>query len=229
MLGHNLAAGACAGVTHVKNPVRLAATIMNQSEHVMLAGAGATEFAINQGLEIAPDHYFYSEFRYRQWQAVRDSDRFALDHNLQPAEELMRDKKFGTVGAVARDAQGNLAAATSTGGMTNKKYGRVGDTPIIGAGTYANNHTCAISATGHGELFMKAVAAYDVSCLMQYRGLSLQQAMEEVVLHKLVAIGGEGGLIGVDGMGDLGLVFNSAGMYRAWQQQGRPRQLAIYR
>jgi beta-aspartyl-peptidase (threonine type) len=228
MLGHNLAAGACAGVRNVKNPVQLAAAIMDKSEHVMLAGDGAMQFAINHQVALAPDEYFYADFRYRQWKAVMDSSLTALDHNIRVEEALMRDKKFGTVGAVALDMHGNLAAATSTGGMTNKRYGRVGDSPIIGAGTYANNKTCAISATGHGEIFMKAVAAYDVSCLMEYKGLSLQEAMEEVVLKKLVAMQGEGGLIGVDGAGNISLVFNSAGMYRASQKSGHPRYLGIY-
>jgi beta-aspartyl-peptidase (threonine type) len=142
---------------------------------------------------------------------------------------LLKDKKFGTVGAVARDQQGNLAAATSTGGMTNKKYNRIGDTPIIGSGNYANNKTCAISCTGHGELFIRAVAAYDVSCLMEYKGLTLQKAMEMVVLQKLVAIGGEGGMIGVDAEGVLALVFNSAGMYRASCYSGSKPVIGIYR
>lgn len=228
MLGHNLAAGACAGVRYVQNPVKLAATIMEKSDHVMLAGDGAMQFALDQGLMLQPDSYFYTQFRYDQWKAVRDTNSYTLDHNISGIEHLMKDKKFGTVGAVACDVNGNLAAATSTGGMTNKQYNRIGDTPIIGAGCYANNATCAISATGHGELFIKAVAAYDVSCLMEYSRLTLQQAMEVVVLEKLVKIGGEGGLIGVDQHGNLGMVFNSAGMYRgAFDSEGL-FELAIY-
>jgi len=143
-------------------------------------------------------------------------------------EELMKDKKFGTVGAVACDGFGNIAAATSTGGMTNKKYGRIGDSPLIGAGTYANNNTCAISCTGHGEIFIRAVAAYDVSCLMEYKGLSLQEAMEEVVKHKLVDLQGEGGMIGVDADGNTAMVFNSAGMYRAMKHSNGAYAIGIY-
>jgi len=229
MLGHNLAAGACAGVKHVQNPVKLAAAIMEKSEHVMLAGEGAMQFALDQGIKLQPDSYFYSQFRYEQWKAVRDTNSYALDHNIKGIEHLMKDKKFGTVGAVACDVNGNLAAATSTGGMTNKQYNRIGDTPIIGAGCYANNSTCAISATGHGELFIKAVAAYDVSCLMEYKGLSLQEAMETVVLDKLVKIGGEGGLIGVDAAGNTAMIFNSAGMYRGATNSDGSVELAIYK
>lgn len=229
MLGHNLAAGACAGVKSVQNPVQLAAAIMEKSEHVMLAGHGAMQFALDNGLRLQPESYFYSQFRYDQWKAVRDTNTYALDHNISGIENLMKDKKFGTVGAVACDAFGNLAAATSTGGMTNKQFNRIGDTPIIGAGCYANNATCAISATGHGEIFMKAVAAYDVSCLMEYKGLSLQQAMEQVVLDKLVKMGGEGGLIGVDASGNIAMVFNSAGMYRGAVNNNLMFELAIYK
>jgi beta-aspartyl-peptidase (threonine type) len=145
---------------------------------------------------------------------MKDSDAYALDHSPQPEEALLKEKKFGTVGAVACDKDGNIAAATSTGGMTNKSFGRIGDTPVIGAGTYANNKTCAISCTGHGEPFIKAVAAYDVSCLIEYKGWSLQDAMNEVVNKKLVAIDGEGGMIGVDASGNVALLFNSTGMYR---------------
>src|SRR4029450_5404515 len=145
--------------------------------------------------------------------SIRDSDNYSLDHTHQRLEELMRDKKFGTVGAVACDDKGNIAAATSTGGMTNKKYGRIGDSPIIGIGTYANNKTCAISCTGHGEPFIRCVAAYDVSCLMEYKGYSLHEAMNEVVNIKLPKMEGEGGMIGVDAEGNVSLIFNSAGMY----------------
>lgn len=228
MQGDTLAAGAVAGVSTVCNPVQLAAQVMQHSDHVLLAGRGAEAFALERGLKLAPPSYFFAPHRYAQWQAVRDTEGYALDHNVQVAADLLKDKKFGTVGAVAMDQRGCLAAATSTGGMTNKKYNRIGDTPIIGAGCYANNATCAISSTGHGELFIKAVAAYDVSCLMEYKGLSLQAAMEAVVLDKLVAIKGEGGMIGVDAAGNISMVFNSAGMYRAAQQAGGPVQVGIY-
>src|ERR1700748_3635846 len=209
MDGRTLDAGAVTGVRNVRNPIELAEGVMNNSNHVFLSGKGASDFAIKQGIKLEPDEYFFSQFRYDQWKSIRDSDTYSLDHTHQRLEELMRDKKFGTVGAVACDQQGNIAAATSTGGMTNKKYGRIGDSPIIGIGTYANNKTCAISCTGHGELFIRAVVAYDVSCLMEYKGLPLQEAMEVVVHEKLIAIGGEGGMIGVDAQGNAALVFNS--------------------
>ncbi len=160
---------------------------------------------------------------------MRDSDNYSLDHTHQGLEELMKDKKFGTVGAVACDAKGNIAAGTSTGGMTNKKYGRIGDSPLIGAGTYANNNTCAISCTGHGEPFIKAVAAYDVSCLMEYKNMSLQEAMNEVVHVKLMKIDGEGGMIGVDAAGNTAMIFNSAGMYRAMQNSNGESVIEIYK
>lgn len=227
MDGKDLSAGAVAGVRHVCNPVALATHVMLHSNHVMLSGDGAFDFALKQGIATAGDDYFYSQFRYDQWKAMRDSDDYSLDHN-NPIEALMKDKKFGTVGAVACDAHGNIAAATSTGGMTNKQYGRIGDSPIIGSGTYANNQTCAISCTGHGELFIRAVTAYDVSCLMEYKGLSLQEAMHTVVHDKLVKIGGEGGMIGVDAQGNHAMLFNSAGMYRAAKNNKGFFELAIY-
>ena len=232
MDGSTLAAGAVAGVTGVKNPVLLAQRVMTASDHVLLSGEGAAAFARAQGLAFADADYFFSQFRYDQWQQVKDEMKTALDHNIRVdnnhESETQREKKFGTVGAVACDANGNIAAATSTGGMTNKRFGRIGDSPVIGAGTYANNQTCAISCTGHGELFLRAVAAYDVSCLMEYKGCTLQQAMETVTLQKLVAIGGEGGMIGVDAHGNTALVFNSAGMYRGMQSSNGQKITAIY-
>ena len=189
----------------------------------MLIGEGAEQFARLQGIKFEPDEYFYSDFRHRQWEQLQGTDETALDHDVKV------DRKFGTVGAVARDAQGNLAAATSTGGMTNKDFGRVGDSPIIGAGTYANNKTCAISCTGHGEPFIRAVTAYDVSCLMEYRGLSLKAAMDLVVHEKLVSIQGEGGMIGVDAKGNAELVFNSDGMYRAFRTANAEAEISIYK
>lgn len=228
MYGFDLSAGAVCGVQNIKNPVTLARTIMDKSDHVMLSGNEARAFALNNNLEVVGDSYFYSQFRFEQWKAVRDTNTTALDHNIHE-EQLMRDKKFGTVGAVACDIHGNVAAATSTGGMTNKQFGRIGDTPIIGAGNYANNKTCAISCTGHGELFIKAVAAYDVSCLMEYKGLSLQEAMEIVTLDKLVKINGEGGMIGVDAKGNAALVFNSAGMYRGLKNNVGINEVKIYK
>lgn len=229
MDGSDLSAGAVAGVRNVRNPIELATEVMRNSNHVFLSGKGANDFAIKQGVKLEPDEYFFSQFRYDQWKAIRDSDNYSLDHTHHQLEELMRDKKFGTVGAVAFDAYGNLAAATSTGGMTNKKYGRIGDSPMIGGGTYANNRTCAISCTGHGEMFIRAVAAYDVSCLVEYKGLTLQEAMDVVVNDKLLKMEGEGGMIGVDAKGNPALVFNSAGMYRGVKNSGGLNEVSIYK
>lgn len=224
MDGKDLSAGAVAAVKNIRNPIELAYSIMKKSEHVFLIGNGAEEFAKQNGIAVEPDEYFYSEFRYKQLLKTKQSNETALDHSIDPD-----DKKFGTVGAVACDANGNLAAATSTGGMTNKQFGRVGDSPIIGIGTYANNKTCAISCTGHGEPFIKAVAAYDVSCLMEYKGLSLENAMNIVVMDKLVKIDGEGGMIGVDANGNAKLIFNCEGMYRGFCSSDGKKELAIYR
>ena len=224
MDGKNLMAGAVSAVRNVRNPVELAYAIMNKSQHVMLNGNGALQFAKEQGLQIEEDEYFYSAFRHNQWKQMQGSDESALDHNI-----VIKDKKFGTVGAAAMDIYGNVAAATSTGGMTNKQYGRVGDSPIIGAGTYANNNTCAISCTGHGEPFIRAVTAYDVSCLMEYKGLSLEEAMNVVVHDKLMKINGEGGMIGVDAKGNTALVFNSEGMYRGVRRSDGQNEVSIYK
>lgn len=228
MDGATLEAGAVAGVRNIRNPILLAAEVMLHSGHVFLSGKGANEFAIKQGIKTEPDEYFYSEYRYQQWLQMKDSDRYQLDHKDDHPGNLMNEKKFGTVGAVACDAAGNLAAATSTGGMTNKRYGRIGDSPMIGAGTYANNTTCAISCTGHGEIFIKAVTAYDVSCLMEYKKMTLQEACEEAVMKKLVALNGEGGLIGVDTKGNVAMVFNSEGMYRGCRSSDGENLIAIY-
>lgn len=229
MDGENLEAGSVAGVRNIRNPIELAMEVMQHSNHVFLSGKGANDYAIKQGIKLEPDEYFFSQFRYDQWKEMRDSDNYSLDHTHQGLEELMKDKKFGTVGAVACDSKGNIAAATSTGGMTNKKYGRIGDSPLIGAGTYANNKTCAISCTGHGEPFIRAVAAHDVSCLMEYKNMSLQEAMHEVVHVKLVEMQGEGGMIGVDAQGNISMQFNSAGMYRAMQNSKGDREVGIYK
>jgi len=229
MDGKNREAGAVAGVRNVRNPIELAAEVMHNSNHVFLSGKGANDFAIKQGIKLEPDEFFFSQFRYDQWKAMRDSDNYSLDHTHQGLEELMKDKKFGTVGAAACDKEGNIAAGTSTGGMTNKKYGRIGDSPIIGAGTYANNTTCAISCTGHGEPFIKAVAAYDVAAHIEYKGLSLHEAMNEVVHKKLIALEGEGGMIGVDAKANISMMFNSAGMYRAMQHSNGQKVISIYK
>jgi L-asparaginase / beta-aspartyl-peptidase len=217
MDGKDKEAGSVAAVRNVRNPIELAAEVMHNSNHVFLSGKGANDFAIKQGI------------KYDQWKAMRDSDNYSLDHTHQGLEELMKDKKFGTVGAVACDAEGNIAAGTSTGGMTNKKYGRIGDSPIIGAGTYADNKTCGISCTGHGEPFIKAVAAYDVAARMEYKNLNLHDAMQEVVHEKLIAMEGEGGMIGVDAKGNVAMMFNSAGMYRATQNSKGEKLIGIYK
>jgi beta-aspartyl-peptidase (threonine type) len=229
MDGATLNAGSIAGVRNVRNPVQLADEVMRNSDHVFLSGEGANDFALKQGIKLEPDEYFFSQFRYNQWKKMRDSDNYSLDHSNKRVEELMKDKKFGTVGAVACDERGNIAAATSTGGMTNKKYGRIGDSPLIGAGTYANNATCAISCTGHGEPFIRAVAAYDVSALMEYKGLTLREAMDVVVNKKLVAMQGEGGMIGVDAKGNAAMLFNCEGMYRGMRNSDGESVVAIYR
>ncbi|MBL7926315.1 MAG: isoaspartyl peptidase/L-asparaginase [Bacteroidia bacterium] len=207
MCGQSLKAGAVAGVSRIKNPIELAQAVMQNSQHVFLSGGGAEAFAATQNIPVETDDYFFDAYRFKQWQQVKNTGITQLDH----ADE----KKFGTVGCVAFDVNGNLAAATSTGGMTNKQYGRIGDTPIIGAGTYANNNTCAVSCTGHGEYFIRAVVAYDISCLMEYRGLTLQQACDKVVKDKLLQMGGEGGVIAIDKNGQIEMTFNSEGMYRA--------------
>ena len=224
MDGATLEAGAVSCISNVQNPIHLARTIKEKSGHVFLCGPDAEVFAKQMNIPFQPTEYFYEEGRYKQWQEVKDSDGYQLDHSVNSGE----GKKFGTVGAVALDKDGNIAAATSTGGMTNKRFGRIGDTPMIGAGTYANNNTCAISCTGHGEFFIRAVVAYDISCLMEYKGYSLKQACDFVVKDKLVKFGGEGGLIAIDTKGNIELPFNSEGMYRAWQKDDDEAQIRIY-
>ena len=201
MCGQTLNAGAVAGVTNVRNPISLARAVMEQSENVFLLGSGAEDFARDQKLPIEPDEYFFTVLRFQQLAEAQQANKTQLDHSK-------RNTGKGTVGAVALDQHGNLAAATSTGGLTNKKYGRVGDTPVIGAGTYANNETCAVSCTGYGEFFIRSVVAYDISCLMAYKGLSLKEACAYVVQDKLKVMGGEGGLIAVDRAGNVELPFN---------------------
>ena len=224
MDGSNLEAGAVGAIRSVKNPIALCKKVMKESEHVYLSGNGALEFAKQVGAELKDDDYFFNQFRYDQFLDAKQAGTVQLDHSTNPLNE----KKYGTVGAVALDANGNLASATSTGGMTNKKFGRVGDTPIIGAGTYANNNTCAVSATGHGEYFIRAVVAYDISCLMEYNGMSLREACHEVVKNKLVKLQGEGGVIAIDAKGQIELCFNSPGMYRASARHTGEDLIAIY-
>jgi len=223
MDGLSLNAGAVTLITGIKNPISLARDVMEKSDFVFLAGKGALQFAETLNYKIEDERYFYDEFRHQQWLDIKDSTDFQLDHSTK------KDSKFGTVGAVACDMKGNLAAATSTGGMTNKRFGRVGDSPIIGSGTYANNHTCAVSCTGNGEFFIRAVAAYDVACLIEYGGLSLEQASQKVIYERMIRINGEGGLIAVDAKGHIAMPFNSEGMYRASKTSEGEEIIAIYK
>jgi beta-aspartyl-peptidase (threonine type) len=222
MNGRDLRAGAVAGVQNVKNPVHLARRVMEQSDHVLISGNGAFEFAHKQKVVLEDDQYFFDEFRYRQWQEVAGSGSVRLDHSEG-------DRKFGTVGAVALDRHGDLAAATSTGGMTNKRWQRIGDSPIIGAGTYANNESCAVSCTGHGESFIRAVAAHDIHALMAYKGLPLAEAVRVVVHEKLPPLEGDGGVIAVDRTGNVVLDFNCSGMYRGHVGPDAVFHTAIFR
>ena len=223
MDGKTIEAGAVSLITGIKNPVSLARDVMEKSYHVFLAGEGAIQFAKGEGYEVESPEYFYDEIRYKQWQGIKDSDSFQLDHSVK------KDGKFGTVGAVACDTNSNIAAATSTGGMTNKKWGRVGDSPMIGAGNYANNKTCAISCTGSGEFFIRGVVAYDVSCLMEHKGMSLKAASEEVIHKRILDIGGDGGLIAVDAQGNIAMPFNTEGMYRAFKTSDGKEEISIYK
>lgn len=215
MCGKTFNAGAVAGVRNVQNPIRLAKAVMEHSESVLLAAAGAEQFAREQGILFQPDSYFFSDDRYRQLQEARSRQH--------------ANAGKGTVGAVAIDSAGNLASATSTGGLTNKMFGRVGDSPLIGGGTYANNRTCAVSCTGDGEGFIRLVSAYDVSCLMEYRGLSLDEAARIVIMDKLTSLGGEGGLAAVDSQGSVAHVFNGESMLRAWKNNKGAGKTAIWR
>ncbi|KAA2243467.1 isoaspartyl peptidase/L-asparaginase [Chitinophaga agrisoli] len=234
MNGKTLAAGSVAGVTVIKNPITAARAVMEKSQHVMLAGRGAEQFAKEAGLEIVDPSYFYTEDRWKGLLRVKaaDSAKTQLDHDDHKTSLLgieNKDSKFGTVGAVALDKQGNLAAATSTGGMTNKKFGRIGDAPIIGAGTYANNATCAISCTGWGEFFIRLCVAKTVSDLMEYKGLTVQQATHELIMQKVPALGGDGGLIAIDKNGNIAMPFNTAGMYRGSVTADGKIEVKIYK
>lgn len=226
MDGNTLQAGAVAGVSHLRNPILAARLVMERSPHVMMIGEGAENFAIAQGMERVSADVFSTPERYAQLLVARAEGKTVLDHSSTPLDE---NTKMGTVGAVALDIFGNLAAATSTGGMTNKLPGRVGDSPLVGAGCYANNANVAVSCTGTGEVFIRALAAYDIAALMDYGGLSLSEACERVVMEKLPALGGSGGLIAIDHEGNVALPFNSEGMYRAWGYAGDTPTTGIYR
>jgi beta-aspartyl-peptidase (threonine type) len=225
MDGNSLKAGAVAGVSHLRNPILAARLVMEQSPHVLMTGAGAEQFAADNGIERVPAETFSTPERYQQLLEARSAGITQLDH----AAPLDESTKMGTVGAVALDKAGNLAAATSTGGMTNKLPGRVGDSPLPGAGCYANNANVAVSCTGTGEVFIRTLAAYDIAALMDYGNLSLAEACERVVMEKLPALGGSGGLIAVDREGNVALPFNSEGMYRAWGYAGDAPSTGIYR
>lgn len=227
MEGENLNAGAVAGVTNVKNPINLAYEVMVNSEHVLLSGKGAEQFAKEQGLEIVDPEYFYTERRFKAMERAREREK-QKDNKTAFYDPFLKDEKFGTVGCAALDKNGNLAAGTSTGGMSNKKYNRIGDSPIIGAGTYANNKTCAVSSTGWGEYFIRGVVAYDISALMEYKGLSLQEAASEVIQNKLPDLGGNGGIVAIDHEGNVSMEFNTAGMYRATMNRDGDLEIGIY-
>src|SRR6476661_16743 len=242
MNGKTLAAGAVAGLHHVKNPITLARAVMEKSEHVMMVGDGAEKFAKEMNIELVPVKYFWTQERWDALQKVLKEEKDAKENKKGTVSEnltddfLMRNplyaqmteterlpqNRFGTVGAVALDKDGNIASGTSTGGMTNKKYGRVGDAPIIGAGTYANNNTCGISATGWGEYFIRLSVARDISSMIEYRALPIQQAVD-VVMKKVQTLGGDGGVIAMDKWGNMGVSFNTEGMYRAYiNGEGKP-------
>lgn len=234
MDGSTLDAGAICGVSHIRNPVLTARKVLENSPHVLFTGAGAEDFARANGLEMVEPAYFFTQERYDQLQrAIAADTGVMLDHDgaslNASGDPIDPERKFGTVGAVAIDELGNLAAATSTGGMTNKQAGRVGDSPIIGAGCYASNDTVAISSTGTGEVFMRTVAAYDVAALMEYAGLTLAEATHKVVQEKLLPLGGSGGMIAVDKFGNVELPFNSEGMYRGFARVGEAPVVSIYR
>jgi beta-aspartyl-peptidase (threonine type) len=220
MDGHTLRAGAVSGLTHIKNPIDLARAVMEHSEYVMLSGAGAEEFALSRGVTLVPQSYFHTPERWRQLERVRSGDA---------GLSALTISHVGTVGAVALDDDGRLAAATSTGGMTGKRYSRVGDSPIIGAGTYADDRSCAVSATGHGEIFIRAAVAHDICARMRFGGRSLRDAVREVVLEELPALHGEGGVIAIDPSGEIAMEFNSEGMFRASRKSGEEPRIAIYR
>jgi beta-aspartyl-peptidase (threonine type) len=217
MDGRTLKAGAVASLKHIKNPISLARLVMEKSKHVMMVGEGAEAFAKEQGIELVPQSYFYTESRWKGLQrekaAEEEKNKAPKDKKQERQHASVLDHAYGTVGAVALDQAGNIAAGTSTGGMTNKKWGRVGDSPIIGAGTYANNNTCGISATGDGEYFIRLAVAHDLSAMLEYKGLSLKEAADAVI-KKVGKLGGTGGLIAIDKGGNIVMSFNTAGMYR---------------
>ncbi len=223
MTGADRQAGAVAGVKRIKNPIKAAQLVKNKSQHVLLTGNGAEGFAMKNKMKLVEPSYFYTEKRYRQL--------LKMQKNMKGKGSILNesnDYKFGTVGAVALDQYGDISAATSTGGMSNKRFGRVGDSPIIGAGTYADNETCGVSGTGHGEFFMRNLVAYDIAALMKYKGLSLADAAHEVVMIKLKKIEGSGGVISMDKQGNISMTFNTAGMHRGYMNEKNKPLTFIY-
>ena len=231
MDGNTLNAGATAGTTNVRNPIDLARAVMDNSPHVMMSGSGAEIFAKEQGLPIVDPSYFHTDRRLKAVRNAKEKERIEMDHDDKTAfyDEDIQNYKFGTVGCAALDKNGNLAAGTSTGGMTNKRWGRIGDAPIIGAGTYANNKTCAVSSTGWGEFFIRGMVAYDISAMMEYKGMTLQEASKEVIQNKLTELGGTGGIVAVDNKGNVAMEFNTAGMYRATMNDKGDLYIGIYK
>jgi len=231
MDGATLAAGAVAGLRHVKNPIDLARAVMERSPHVMMVGEGAETFARESGVELVAEEYFFTDARRRSWERMRQQDSLRADSARRrgTAYAVPDERKFGTVGAVALDRRGNLAAGTSTGGMMMKRWGRVGDVPVIGAGTYANNRSCAVSATGHGEFFIRNVVAHSVCALVEYRGMPLAQAADSIVMRQLVAQQGEGGIIAMDRQGNWTMPFNSLGMFRGRIGADGKAEVAMFR
>ena len=228
MHGAQLDAGAISGVKTVRHPISAAIKVMENSPHVMLSGAGADAFAASQGLEIVAPEYFFTERRINSLKRVKEAE--AKKESISSTEEVfVKHQRYGTVGCVALDLEGNLAAGTSTGGMTNKKWNRIGDAPIIGAGTYANNATCAISATGWGEYFIRSVVAHDISALMEYKGLSIQEAAHTVIHDKVGGLGGDGGVVGIDSQGNVAMEMNTPGMYRAHMDAAGKLNVKIYK
>lgn len=232
MDGNTLNAGAVAGVKDVKSPIELAIKVLTDSEHVMLSGEGASAFAKEKGLEIVDPSYFYTENRFQSLQRIKDREKTAAEEGDKKAafyDPIIKDSKFGTVGCVALDKSGNIAAGTSTGGMTNKRWGRIGDAPIIGSGTYANNKTCGVSSTGWGEYFIRSQVAYDISAQMEYQQKSLKEATTDVIQNKLTKLGGTGGVVALDKNGYMSFEFNTTGMYRASMDENGELIIKIYK
>lgn len=228
MDGSTLNAGAVAGVKKVKNPINLARAVMANSPHVMLSGAGAEQFAKEQGLVLADPDYFFTEQRFKALQKIKEKEE-KQTQSVSFYDPMIKDSKYGTVGCVALDKNGNIAAGTSTGGMTNKKWNRIGDSPIIGSGTYANNKTCGVSSTGWGEYFIRGQVAYDISAMMEYKEVSLKEATQKVIQEKLTQLGGTGGVVALDHQGNISMEFNTLGMYRASINTKGDLHIAIYK